>query len=296
MHYELNVDSLFFMNFIMNLYLLILVDRSTLRTAAPGRLAAGAAFGALGFLLPFVGAGPAAVRLATGILLGTAGMVCTAFRVRSLRMFLKLLERLAVYSFGMGGVLLFLIKKLDLKGNVLAGVLGALGAGSIGFVLLCRFRYGVNMKNALCRATLFQGGERAEVNALLDSGNSLVEPVSGKPVCVLDKSISEAMGISRCTAFRAIPYRSIGKRKGILPGYLLPGLELELEGMRLYFKDVYVAVSDRNMSADESEDAESVKMIVNPALLAGGRKGKPHRRQDKRKNDTENSVTGKDAV
>ncbi len=39
MHYELYVDSLFFMNFIMNLYLLILVDRSILRTAPLWRLA-----------------------------------------------------------------------------------------------------------------------------------------------------------------------------------------------------------------------------------------------------------------
>ncbi len=38
MHYELYIDSLFFLNFIMNLYLLILVDRSTLRIAGPGRL------------------------------------------------------------------------------------------------------------------------------------------------------------------------------------------------------------------------------------------------------------------
>ena len=47
MHYELYVDSLFLLNFIMNLYLLILVDNSTLRTATAGRLAAGAAVGAL---------------------------------------------------------------------------------------------------------------------------------------------------------------------------------------------------------------------------------------------------------
>ncbi len=41
MHYELYVDSLFFLNFIMNLYLLILVNRSTFRTATPGRIASG---------------------------------------------------------------------------------------------------------------------------------------------------------------------------------------------------------------------------------------------------------------
>ena len=45
MHYELYIDSLFFLNFIMNLFLLFLVDRSTLRMASPGRMAAGAAVG-----------------------------------------------------------------------------------------------------------------------------------------------------------------------------------------------------------------------------------------------------------
>lgn len=33
MRYELYADSLLLLNFVMNLYLLILVDRSTLRTA-----------------------------------------------------------------------------------------------------------------------------------------------------------------------------------------------------------------------------------------------------------------------
>ena len=33
MRYELYVDSLFLINFVMNLYLLILVNRSSLRTA-----------------------------------------------------------------------------------------------------------------------------------------------------------------------------------------------------------------------------------------------------------------------
>ena len=38
MHYELYVDSLFLINFTMNLYLLMLVDYSTLSSAVPWRL------------------------------------------------------------------------------------------------------------------------------------------------------------------------------------------------------------------------------------------------------------------
>lgn len=296
MHYELYVDSLFFMNFIMNLYLLILVDRSVLRTAPLWRLALGAAAGALGFLVPLWGIGPVGLRFACGIGLGTAGMLCITFRVRSLRMFLRLLERLSVYSFGMGGALLFLIKRIPMAKEALTGLIGILGAGGLVFLLLGRFRHGVNLKNCLCSVTLCRNGKRLEVRALVDSGNSLVEPISGKPVCVVDKEVFEALWEEDDSAFRAIPYRSIGKRRGIMPGYLLSGMELEADGISLHFKDVYVAVSREEISGGEGAGAESVKMIVNPGLLTGSRKGKPLGRQDEGKDDSENSVTGQDAV
>ena len=110
MHYELYIDSVFFLNFIMNLYLLLLVDRSTLRIASAGRLIMGAAAGAVCALLPLLTGGPGLLKLAAGAIAGTAGMLYITFSVRGFRMFLKLLERLAVYSFGMGGAMLFLIR------------------------------------------------------------------------------------------------------------------------------------------------------------------------------------------
>ncbi len=128
MHYELYVDSLFFLNFIMNLYLLILVNRSTFRTATPGRIAAGAALGAAGFLLPFLGGSLGMGVAAAGTIAGAAGMLFAAFPVRSLRMFLKLLEKLLLYSFGLGGMLLFLVRSLPGARKVLTSVPGLLAA------------------------------------------------------------------------------------------------------------------------------------------------------------------------
>ena len=103
MHYELYVDSLFLVNFVMNLYLLMLVNHSIQHIAAPLRLIGGAALGAVCFLLPFLVPAPAWLKLGAGILIGTAGMLRVSFPVRGFRMFLKLLERLAICSFGMGG-------------------------------------------------------------------------------------------------------------------------------------------------------------------------------------------------
>lgn len=266
MHYELYVDSLFIINFVMNLYLLILVDRSTIRTASPGRLAAGAAVGAAGYLLPFFWTASGILKLVAGICVGTAGMLCVTFPVRSLRMFLKLLERLLLYSFGMGGILLFLIRSLKPAREVLTGALGILGAGGIAFLILRRFRFGLKTKD-LCTATLCRNGIRVKAVGLMDSGNSLMEPISGKPVCVVGKSLFERLWGEDTGGFRVIPYHSIGKKRGIMRGYLLPELELDTEGMRLKFKDVYIAVSDEEVSRTDGAEVESVEIIINPGLF-----------------------------
>lgn len=292
MHYELYVDSLFLINFIMNLYLLMLVNRAVLLKAGPCRIGFGAAFGAVCFLLPYFFVGPAVLKLFFGIVAGTVGMLLFTFSVKSLRMFLKLLEKLLLYSFGLGGTMLFLIRFLPGLGKYLTGVAGILGVGGLFFLLFRRLVSGPDMEHSVCRAWLCQDGSRTEVMALVDSGNSLSEPISGKPVCVIGRETYEGFG--KKGHFRAIPYHSIGKRKGILPGFLLERLELELEGVKYAFTDVYVAVSEEVIS--ETGNAESVNMIINPSLLwEGGRSGR-RKRQNERHNDSESDVTGQDAV
>ena len=54
MHYELYLDSLFLLNFGMNLLLLCLVDHSMGHTATWYRLLAGAVVGAVWYLFPFL--------------------------------------------------------------------------------------------------------------------------------------------------------------------------------------------------------------------------------------------------
>lgn len=301
MHYEIYVDSLFFLNFIMNLYLLILVDRSTFRTSTRGRLAAGAACGAACFLLPFTGAFPIALRLAAGVAAGTVGMLFISFPIRNLRMFLKLLERLVLYSFGLGGMVLFLIKSLPFAREDITCVLGVLGAGGLGFLLFCRNPVGVRMGDGLCKATLYRNGAQMTVTALIDSGNSLLEPVSGKPVCIVDREVFRGLWREGVGLFRAVPYHSIGKKSGILRGYLLPKLLLEVDGVERTFADVYIAVSDEEISHAEGAGAKSVKMIIHPGLLGrckkiqiptGGGAGGCVERQNERHNDSESDITG----
>lgn len=296
MHYELYIDSVFFLNFIMNLYLLLLVDRSTLRIAGTGRLAAGAALGALCAVLGFLWDGSGILKLVLGAAVGTIGMLCVTFPVRGLRMFLKLLERLALYSFGMGGALLALIRLLpELKG-LLCSVPGVLGMGGLFLLLARRFQKDLYEGDCLCRAVLSRQGKKVRTAALIDSGNSLFEPISGKPVCVVEREVFDELWGEAEEGFRVIPYHSIGRKRGILKGYLLPELLLWTGGMEYRFDHVYVAVSDEKISAADSADAESVNMIINPRLFAEDKKGSRLRRQNERRYDTEGYDTGKDAI
>ena len=293
MHYELYVDSLFLVNFVMNLYLLLLVDRSTLRTATPGRLLAGAAVGGVSGLLPFLLPGPWILKAVAAGAAGTTGMIFVAFPVKNLRMFLKLLERLLLYSFCMGGALLFLIRSVPSLRGFLTGIFGIMGAGGICFLFVVRVRPERKQENSLCRAILIAGETRLEVTALVDSGNSLTEPISGKPVCVVEKEIFEKLrGEEHLAGYRAIPYHSIGKEHGILEGYLLPELRLEFDGIAKSFREVYIAVSPYGINGEETAEAESVKMIINPALFAKTKSGMPRMRQNERIYDTESGNSG----
>lgn len=294
MHYELYVDSLFFLNFIMNLYLLMLVDKKAYGRAGRGRLLAGAAVGAACFLVPFLLTAPAMLKLFLGVVAGTVGMLCIAFPVKNLRMFLKLLEKLLLYSFGLGGAMLFLIRCLPGIRKYLTGVMGILGMGGLFFLLFGRSRCGQDMEHSLCRAVLSREGKRVEATALIDSGNSLTEPISGKPVCIVDKTLFGRLWEKPPDMFRAIPYHSIGKKRGIMPGFLLPGLQLETEGMAYVFNDVYIAVSEETISGDIGE--ESVNMIINPGLFAKSVVGGRKKRQNERHNDSESDDTGQDSV
>ena len=289
MQYELYVDSLFLVNFVMNLYLLLLVDRSAFRTATPGRLLLGALVGGLGGLLPFVLPGPGLLKTVLGVLAGTVGMILITFPVKSLRMFLKLMERLLLYTFCMGGALLFLIRTIPAFRNILTGIFGIMGAGGVCFLLLNR-SWRKRGRESLCRARLVCGQMNLTVAALIDSGNSLTEPISGKPVCIVEEQVLNSLIKGLPMGCRAIPYHSIGKKRGILEGHLLPELQLELDGIYKTFYQVWIAAGPQGIS--ETSEAESVKMIVNPMLFAEQRKGGSRRRQNERIYDTESGVTG----
>lgn len=262
MYYELYIDSLLLINFVMNLYLLELVNRSMLRTATRRRILGGAALGAVLYLLSFLIPGPGWLKLILGVLLSALGMIVVTFRTKSLKGLLQAAEKLVMYSFLLGGCLLFLIQCFPGIRRYLTSVLGILGLGGLLFMEILRLLERRKHQD-ICRVTLVVKGARIAVNALLDSGNGLVEPISGKPVSILEKNVFESLWKDNKPEFyRAVPYHSIGKKRGILRGYQIPELQIEVEGAVKVCRDVYVGIGE-----DELTCGEHYRMILNPALL-----------------------------
>ena len=107
--YEVYVDSLFLINFCMNLLCLKLVSLSCLKEEKRwGRLLLGAALGTGIYLSLFLLPGGAGLRMALGGILSGCAMLFTAFPIRSLEAFVKMEGRLLLYSMAVGGGLLFL--------------------------------------------------------------------------------------------------------------------------------------------------------------------------------------------
>ena len=63
-------------------------------------------------------------------------------------------------------------------------------------------------------------GHRTVVKALLDTGNRLYEPLTGKPVCLVEYGCLKTClkNGSERPKVRAIPYHSIGANHGMLVG------------------------------------------------------------------------------
>lgn len=72
---------------------------------------------------------------------------------------------------------------------------------------------------------LFLNGRSKEFTAMEDSGNRLVEPVTGKPVSIIAAADVKEFG-SEPAGVLMIPYRAVGTKSGMLPGILFDRMEI----------------------------------------------------------------------
>ncbi len=250
----------------MNLYLYTLLAKTMKRTATRLRVIGGSAVGAAFFVLwIFLPGVPAAIKRFLGpmaISLATAGGI---LRFNSIGQIGKAAGYLSVYAFAFGGVMKFLFSTVPFLKGRQGGIWYILGAGMLGYQAVSWWigQTGKNRPADLYKVKLRGRLNEIELDALMDTGNSLREPISGRPVSVVEEEcFQKLLGAKEPEKLRAIPYHSVGKSNGIMEGYEIPEIIIKGREESIRWQKVVVGVSRNRVSANGR-----YQMILHPDLL-----------------------------
>ncbi len=107
------------------------------------------------------------------------------------------------------------------------------------------------------------GNENIEFTALYDTGNVLSDPISNKPVSIVEESQIIRAWINKYPQkYKVIPYRSIGKENGILEGTIVDEIVIRENNREIIKKSAIIAIYKGSLSKDGS-----FQMILNNGLL-----------------------------
>lgn len=122
-----------------------------------------------------------------------------------------------------------------------------------------------------CKLKITYKNSETEITALVDTGHSLVDPISGSQVIIVEKSVTDRLNLKLpCYAlgtkgdlpegFRVIPYSSVGGH-GLLSAFTPDRIEIENKGEFREIKNTVIALSEEPLGED-------YKGIVNPETLS----------------------------
>lgn len=116
-------------------------------------------------------------------------------------------------------------------------------------------------KRVLFPVLLEHAGNSVELMAFLDTGNGLVEPFSKRPVSIVEADKMKQLKTDS-TGLKLIPYRSMGRKKGILTAYEIDSITIRTDLRNLKVEKPVVAIGNIDF-----HEKNSYEMILHPMLL-----------------------------
>ncbi|MGN0372525.1 MAG: sigma-E processing peptidase SpoIIGA [Enterocloster sp.] len=286
MIYTVYIDVVFAVNTIMDLMVLAVLNRVLSYRTTVWRLTAGAALGGLWSCVVAIYPGiPAGLRMFGTYVAVSSLMAVTAYGLRDIRDIAQSVAGIYLVSVVLGGMILFLrentgtgalvqrmfcgdgFRKIPAAAWILTAAGGAAACyGCFGEIRI--FIEKMAEKRDICRVTLRYGGREEQVTGLIDTGNRLFEPATGRPVHVAEEKVLRRL----CPEVKGViyvPYCSIGKKHGIMPAFFMDEMEVEQEGKSYCIKKPLVAASENPLSP-----GGTYQILVQRTAEAGIRKGK----------------------
>lgn len=105
------------------------------------------------------------------------------------------------------------------------------------------------------------GEKQIRCQGLMDSGNSLYEPITGRPVVIVERQLLISNEVPLPDGFFAIPYHAIGTQKGILKGVLADELEIPEQQGEQRWQKVMLGIYEGKVS-----QKDEYQVILHPNL------------------------------
>lgn len=256
------------MNFVMNLYLYTLIAKTMKRTATRRRVMLGSAVGAVLFVVWLMVPGiPVFIKRFVGPMAVSMGITATIFKLKNRKLIFRVTGYMYVYAFVLGGMMKFLFSTIPFLYKMQGSIWYILGVGMIGYQVIAWWMEQMKKKKSqrFYRVCMKSGGQELWIVALMDTGNSLREPISGKPVAVIEEDIFNTLeGVRLPEKLKMIPYRSVGRSNGIMEGYELPEIRICAEDEEICEQKVIVGISKTKVSTDGR-----YQMILHPDMCSG---------------------------
>lgn len=260
MYYELYIDVLFLVNFMMD-YLVLLITRRILKcTATHVNICLGALAGSFATCLIVCLPIPyAVVKFVLFHVVINVFMVKVGLKIKGIRPLIRALTLLYISAFLLGGIATCLKQYMR--------------TGSLFFAMMVVSYYLVQgvwtvigyvqkIKSYECKVTMYVKEREHTVNAVIDTGNRLRDPVTDRPVSILEKGDANILfGKELPGGIRYIPYHTIGKQEGVMPIFQIEKMRVDQE-RQYWIERPVIGISEEEISGDGD-----YTMILNPEIL-----------------------------
>ena len=260
MYYEIYVDVLFLVNFVMDYLLLLLVKRMLSCTATRGRIFLGAAVGAsLTCIVMILPIPYAVVKLILFHLVINTCMIRVGLKIKQVRIFIKAFLLLYIGGFLLGGIMEAFRQYVKI-GSLFLGV--AIGGYHLTIVVWKFIRRLQKWNEYLCEADIYANDQIYHVKCLIDTGNQLRDTVSGKAVSILNHSTAKKLlEQNEHMPIRYIPYRTINGENRVMTLFKADKMEIFAE-QTYSIDEPLIGISEAELTA-----TGEYEMILNPNLL-----------------------------
>ncbi|HHY05356.1 MAG TPA: sigma-E processing peptidase SpoIIGA [Clostridia bacterium] len=295
------LDIILLVNFIMDFFLLWATGKMTNLPIKISRLCWGAILGAFYSLVIFLPKLPVGISfLAKNI--GALIMVMVAYPPQNVRKFVRALVYLYVLSFTMGGAICAAVYLTGTTSGLIqawngVGILGGIHYGwlTIGLIIALFLGYsGFHhlrkswlQQQLINKLTICFNEHEVKVTALLDTGNQLTDPLTKKPVIVVESAVLEKVlpkeimqKVSRenleinelfasldqgwVSRVRLIPFNSVGKSHGLMVGLRPDVVVIKNERQEIITSDVVLGLVNKSLSREGQYGA-----LLHPQILQG---------------------------